>query len=114
VPSPSPVASAQDLVETLLDVASQVILPDWRALVDLFPVFLALLFVAWFALTVRKFATLGPTRRAPARVEPLTPPTVHMPGGSMSPILAALGAIDPPGPPGISAVSRPRDAGPAA
>jgi plastocyanin len=93
VPSPSPIASAKDLVETLLDVASQVILPDWRALVDLFPIFLALLFVAWFALTIRKFATLGPTRRAPARVEPLTPPTVHMPGGSMSPILAALGAM---------------------
>lgn len=93
MPSPSPIASAKDLVETLLDVASQFILPDWRALVDLFPVFLALLFVAWFALTVRRFATLGPTRRAPARVEPLTPPAVHMPGGSLSPILAALGAM---------------------
>jgi plastocyanin len=82
-----------DLVETLLDVASQVILPDWKALVDLFPVLLALLFVAWFALTLRKFATLGPTRRSPARIQPITPPAVHMPGGSMSPILAALGAM---------------------
>jgi plastocyanin len=93
VPSPSPVASARDLVETLLDVASQFILPDWRALVDLFPILLVVLFVAWFALTARKFATLGPTRRAPARIQPLTPPTVHMPGGSLSPILAALGTM---------------------
>lgn len=93
MPSQSPVASARDLVETLLDIASQVVLPDWRALVDLFPILLALLFVAWFALTIRKFATLGPTRRAPARIQPVTPPAVHMPGGSLSPILAALGAM---------------------
>ena len=93
MPSESPAASAKDLVETLLDVASQFILPDWRALVDLFPVLLGLLFVAWFALTIRKFATLGPTRRAPARIQPVTPPAVHMPGGSLSPILAALGAM---------------------
>ena len=93
MPTESPAASAKDLVETLLDFASSFILPDWRALVDLFPILLALLFVAWFALTFRKFATLGPTRRAPARIQPLTPPSVHMPGGSLSPILAALGAM---------------------
>ena len=40
----------------------------------------------------RKFATLGPTRRAPARIEPVTPADVHMPGGSAAPILAAFGA----------------------
>ena len=93
MPSPSPVASAKDLVESLLDVASQFILPDWRALVDLFPIFLLVLFIAWFALTSRKFATLGPRRRAPARIQPITPPAVHMPGGSLSPILVALGAM---------------------
>jgi plastocyanin len=93
VPSASPVASAQDLVQGLLDLASQVILPDWKGLVDLFPMVVLVLFIAWFALTVRKFATLGPSRRAPARVEPVTPPTVHMPGGSVAPILAALGAM---------------------
>jgi plastocyanin len=35
---------------------------------------------------------LGPTRRAPARIEPLTPAHVHMPGGSVAPILVAVGA----------------------
>ena len=93
MPTESPAAPAKDLVETLLDVVSQFVLPDWRALVDLFPIILGLLFVAWLALTVRKFATLGPTRRAPARIQPLTPPSVHMPGGSMAPILAALGSL---------------------
>ena len=45
MPSASPVASAQDLVQSLLDVASSVVLPDWRALVDLFPVFLGIIFL---------------------------------------------------------------------
>lgn len=79
-------------MDTLLGVAAVFITPDWNALLALFPVFLAILFIAWFAFTARKFATLGPRRRAPARVQPLTPPHVHMPGGSTSPIIVAFGA----------------------
>ena len=79
-------------MDTLLGVAATFIIPDWNALLALFPVFLAILFVAWFALTARRFATLGPTRRAPARIEPITPETVHMPGGSTAPIIVALGS----------------------
>ena len=87
-----PSASPKTLIDSLLEVAAIFVMPDWRALVSLFPIFLAILFVAWAAFTVRKYATLGPRRRAPARIQPLTPPTVHMPGGSTSPILVALGA----------------------
>jgi plastocyanin len=90
MPSPSP--TAQTLMDTLLGVASAFVLPDWNALRNLFPVFLGLLFIAWFAFTARKWATVGPRRRAPARVEPIPPAGVHMPGGSVAPILAALGA----------------------
>jgi plastocyanin len=90
VPSPSP--SPQTIVDTLLGVAAIFITPDWRALILLIPIGLALLFVAWFAYTMRKFATLGPSRRAPARIQPLTPASVHMPGGSSAPILVAFGA----------------------
>ena len=42
MPSASPGASAQDLVQGLLDFASQIILPDWRVLVDLFPILLVI------------------------------------------------------------------------
>lgn len=79
-------------MDTLLDVAAIFITPDWSALLGLIPIGLALLFVVWFALTARKWATLGPSRRAPARIEPITPAHVHMPGGSASPILVAFGA----------------------
>ncbi len=79
-------------MDTLLEVAAIFVQPDWSALLALFPVLLALLFIAWFAWTVRRFATLGPARRAPARIQPITPAHVHMPGGSSSPILVAFGA----------------------
>ena len=79
-------------MDTLLGVAATFILPDWKALIALLPIGLALLFLAWFALTARKFATVGPRRRAPARVPPVTPASLHMPGGSAAPILVAFGA----------------------
>jgi plastocyanin len=80
------------LMDSLLEVAAIFVQPDWDLIRSLFPVLLLVLFVAWFAWTTRKYATLGPTRRAPARVQPVTPPHVHMPGGSVAPILVALGA----------------------
>jgi plastocyanin len=87
----SAAASAKDLVTTVLDTLSIFVMPDWKALIALLPFLLALLFVAWFAFTFRKFATLGPSRRAPARIQPITPASVHMPGGSAAPIVVAFG-----------------------
>jgi plastocyanin len=81
-----------DIVKTLLDVAATFITPDWGALVQLLPVGLALLVIGWLLLTLRMFVTAGPTRRAPARVTPIPPPDLHMPGGSAAPILVAFGA----------------------
>jgi plastocyanin len=81
-----------DLMKTLTDLLAPLITPDWGALVGLIPGILAILFVLWFALTLRAFATAGPTRRAPARIEPLTPPELHMPGPSAAPLLVAVGA----------------------
>lgn len=78
-------------MDTVLGVAAAIITPDWRALINLIPILLLLLFIAWFAFTMRKFATLGPSRRAPARIQPITPANVHMPGGSAAPILVAIG-----------------------
>jgi plastocyanin len=79
-------------MDTILGVAATFIIPDWNALLALFPILLGALFLVWFAFTARKYATLGPRRRAPARVEPITPAHVHMPGGSAAPIVVAFGA----------------------
>lgn len=81
-----------DLIKTLLDTASFFITPDWGALIGLIPVGLAIVVLLWFAWTIRRFATAGPTRRAPARVAAIAPPEIHMPGPSAAPILVAFGA----------------------
>src|SRR5262245_19508425 len=79
-------------MDTLLSVAAVFITPDWNGLLALFPVFLAIAFAAWVSFTTRQWASAGPRRRAPARIQPITPASVHMPGGSTAPILVALGA----------------------
>jgi plastocyanin len=82
----------KDLVQTLLDIAAIFIRPDWTELVARIPLLLALLAFLYFGWVIRRYATVGPTRRAPARITPVTPAHIHMPGGSASPILVAFGA----------------------
>jgi plastocyanin len=81
-----------DLMKTILDVAATFITPDWGALINLLPVFLGIVVLLWFAWTIRRFATAGPTRRGPARVDPVAPAQLHMPGPSAAPVLVAFGA----------------------
>ena len=80
------------LWQSILDLLSRVVIPDWGELIKLLPLGLAGLTVLWFAWTIRRFATAGPTRRAPARLTPVTPPSLHMPGPTYAPIVAAVGA----------------------
>ncbi|MBI2763430.1 MAG: cupredoxin domain-containing protein [Chloroflexi bacterium] len=79
------------LWQSILDLLSQVVIPDWGKLIKLLPLGLAGLTVLWFAWTIRRFATAGPTRRAPARLTPIAPPDLHMPGPSYAPLIAAVG-----------------------
>ncbi len=90
MPSPAPTAGSP--IQPLLDIAAIFITPDWSKLLALFPILLALLFAVWIMVTIRGFAAVGPRRRAPARIEPVTPAGIHMPGGSSAPILVAFGA----------------------
>src|SRR3954470_16821800 len=80
-------------IQPLLDFLTPIIVPEWGGLIALIPIGLLLLVLLWLGLTLRRFAAAGPTRRAPARVQPVAPATVHMPGGSSAPILAAFGAF---------------------
>ncbi|HEV8488791.1 MAG TPA: cytochrome c oxidase subunit 4 [Candidatus Limnocylindrales bacterium] len=80
-----------DIWNAILDFISQFVIPDWGALVALIPVGLFVLVVLWLLLTIRKFATAGPTRRGRRRVTPLPPPGVHLPGPSFAPIVASIG-----------------------
>ena len=81
-----------DLITSLLKLAEVFVVPDWGALIGLLPLGLLGLVLLWFALTMRRFATAGPVRRAPARITPVAPADIHMPGPSLAPFLAAFGA----------------------
>ncbi len=82
----------QALYQAILDLTSKVVIPDWGELIKLIPLGLLGLVLLWLLLTVRAYATAGPTRRAPARRTPVTPAHLHMPGPSYAPIAAAVGA----------------------
>jgi plastocyanin len=83
----------QALYQSTLDLLSRLFIPDWGALVNLLPVFIAILIVLWFGWTAMRFATIGPARRGRQRVTPVPPPGVHMPGGSLAPFLGAFGVF---------------------
>ncbi|MBI3746423.1 MAG: cupredoxin domain-containing protein [Chloroflexi bacterium] len=82
----------QQLYQAILDLASRVVIPDWGELIKLIPLGLAGIVLLWLLLVARQYATVGPARRASARLTPITPPELHMPGPSYAPIVAAVGA----------------------
>lgn len=79
------------LWKSILELLSRVVTPEWGELIKLIPVALLAVVALFFALTIRRYATVGPARRAPARFSPIAPPDIHMPGPSYSPVFAALG-----------------------
>jgi plastocyanin len=82
-----------ELWNSFLDFISRFIIPDWGALIALIPVGLLAIVVLWLVLTIRRFATAGPTRRGKRRVTPLPPPGVHLPGPSFAPVIASIGTF---------------------
>ena len=78
---------------SLLQFASQFVIPDWGGLIALLPVFIAVLVVLWVARTIYVYATIGPKRVRSARRKPVAPPGIHMPGPTYAPIFAAVGTF---------------------
>jgi plastocyanin len=83
----------EGLWEGLLEFTTELIMPDWALLISLIPVGLLVLIGFFILWTLHRFANAGPTRRRPARVTPVTPADVHMPGPSLAPFLAAAGTF---------------------
>jgi plastocyanin len=82
----------EQLWNNVLGLTSLFILPDWGSLIALIPVGILLLIVLFLAWLGWRTTTLGPKRRGPGRVKPAPPPGVHMPGPSIAPLFAAVGA----------------------
>lgn len=82
----------EDLWNSILELTSQLVIPDWGVLVNLAlpvgTVALVLLGLAWIFWRILR---APPARRGMTRVEPRAPGAVHMPGPSWAPIFAAVG-----------------------
>jgi plastocyanin len=83
----------QQLWSQFIEFTSKLVVPDWGALVNLIPVFLAVGVIAYLVWIVLRFAGAGPTRRGKTRITPRPPAGTHMPGPSFAPILGAIGVL---------------------
>ena len=83
----------QNIWNGILDLTKLLVIPDWGALIALLPVFMGVLVIVFFVGRVIQYRRLGPRRRRPGRVKPVTPPGLHMPGPTYAPIFAAIGTF---------------------
>jgi plastocyanin len=77
----------------ILELTAKFVIPDWGSIVAMLPVLIFVLTVLVFAVTFWKLFRAPKARRGKRRVEPLAPAGVHMPGPSLAPVLAAIGAF---------------------
>src|SRR6186997_1681153 len=82
-----------EIWEQILGLTSQFVIPDWGALIALLPVIMGVLIVIILIWVFRRLWKAPRPQRGKARIEPRTPPGLHMPGPSMAPIFAAVGAF---------------------
>lgn len=83
----------ESLWNQVIEFTAQFVIPDWASLITLIPALLLIVVAGFLAWTGWRFAHAGPTRRATLRVAPVAPATVHMPGPSLAPFIAATGAF---------------------
>jgi plastocyanin len=62
-------------------------------LIALLPVFMGVVVIVFFVGRIVQYRRLGPRRRRPGRIQPVTPPGIHMPGPTYAPIFAAFGTF---------------------
>ena len=77
----------------ILEITRHLVIPDWGSLIVLLPAYMGILVVVFFIGRIIQYRRLGPRRRRPGRVKPVTPPGVHMPGPTYAPIFAAIGTF---------------------
>ena len=82
-----------DLWNGFLELTAQFVIPDWGAFIALLPIFVLFLIVAILLRTFMGLWRAKPARRGKARIQPLTPAEIHMPGPSFAPIVASIGAF---------------------
>lgn len=83
----------EQLWNGILELLSQLVIPDWGVLVSVaLPVGTVVLVAMGLVWIFVRLMKAPPARRGVQRVQPRTPPGVHMPGGSLAPFFAAVGS----------------------
>src|SRR4051794_3535356 len=83
----------QNLWNGILDLTKLLVIPDWGSVIAALPLLTGVLVVLWLIRVLLQFRGLGPRRRRPGRIKPVTPPGIHMPGPTVAPAFAALGTF---------------------
>lgn len=74
----------EDLWNGLIQFSTVFITPDWGSLIVLLPLMLAVVVILYFAWTVFRFATAGPTSRGIRGLSPVAPARIHAPVPALS------------------------------
>ena len=83
----------QEAWNGILDLTELLVIPDWGALIALLPVFMGVVVVGFLVTRVLQYRRIGPRRRRPGRIQPVTPVGLHMPGPTYAPVFAAIGTF---------------------
>ena len=83
----------QGIWNGILDFTKLLVIPDWGSLIALLPVFMGAVVIVWFVGRLVQYRRLGPRRRRPGRIKPVSPAGIHMPGPTFAPVFAAVGAF---------------------
>jgi hypothetical protein len=83
----------EDIWNGIIELTSRYVIPDWTSVIAMLPVIIFVITIIVVAILFWKLWRAPEPRRGKARLEPIPPPGVHMPGPSLSPFLAAIGAF---------------------
>ena len=81
----------EELWTSILDLISQLVIPDWGVIIGFIPVLIIVLVVVVLLWLFRRLATAPPPRRGKGRIRRATPPGIHMPGPSWAPVFGGVG-----------------------
>jgi hypothetical protein len=83
----------EEIWNDILELTSRFVIPDWASVVAMLPVIIFVLTIIVVVILFWKLARAPKPQRGKGRLEPVPPPGVHMPGPSLAPALAAIGAF---------------------
>ncbi len=83
----------EQIWNSILDLTSRFVIPDWGSLIALIPIAILALVVLFIAWLLWRASTLGPRQRGRGRIRPAPPPGVHAPAPSLAPIFGAVGVF---------------------